>query len=146
MLPPTSTFTQHVPISFTPSTNTSDFISTLSSISDSSLWSNLQIDGDGNWLITAINNESLDICNDGSYMPDLSRTACSGAFILRCHDTGFEAKGCFTDNSVDSDNYRGELLGSLGPLLLLPFCVFRSLRTWEKLFTDISGRLDDVEY
>jgi hypothetical protein len=52
-------------------------------------------------------------------MPNLSRTACSGAFILWCRDTGLEAKGCFTDNSLDSDNYRGELLGSLGPLLLL---------------------------
>jgi hypothetical protein len=36
--------------------------------------------------------------------------ACSGAFILRCRDSGQEIRGCFTDNSTDSDNYRGELL------------------------------------
>jgi hypothetical protein len=52
-------------------------------------------------------------------MADLSRTACSGAFILRCRDSGQEIRGCFTDNSTDSDNYRGELLGSIGPLLLI---------------------------
>jgi hypothetical protein len=105
--------------SYTPSTNTSSLLPTLFSISDSSLWSNLEVDGDGSWLINSINSESLDICNDGSYMPDLSCTACSGAFILRCRDSGQEIRGCFTDNSTDSDNYRGELLGSIGPLLLI---------------------------
>ena len=104
---------------FNPAANPPSFLSTLLSNSDPSLWSNLQIDGDGSWLIDAINNESLDICNDGSYMPDLSRSACSGAFILRCRESNREIKGCFTDNSHGADNYRGELLGSLGPLILL---------------------------
>jgi hypothetical protein len=66
-------------------------------------------------------NGNLVICNDGSYMLKLSKTACSGAFILHCTATSKEIKGCFCDNSPNGngDNYRGELLGGLGPLLLL---------------------------
>ena len=105
--------------SYNPTTNTSSFMSSLLSISNDALWSDLHVDGDGSWLIHSINNEYLDICNDGSYMPDLSGTACSGTFILQCRDSGREIRGCFTDNSNASDNYRGELLGSIGPLLLL---------------------------
>jgi hypothetical protein len=52
-------------------------------------------------------------------MPELSKTACSGAFILHCSRTKQEIRGCFTDCSPESDNYRGELLGALRPLLLL---------------------------
>jgi hypothetical protein len=52
-------------------------------------------------------------------MPDLSKTTCSGAFILHCTATGNEISGCFVDESIDSNNYRGELLGALGPLLIL---------------------------
>lgn len=90
--------------SYNRNTNTSSFMTSLLSISSDSLWSDLHVDGDGSWLIHSINNEYLDICNDGSYMPDLSRTACSGAFILRCRDSGREIRGCFTDNSIASDN------------------------------------------
>jgi hypothetical protein len=52
-------------------------------------------------------------------MPGLSKTMCSGAFILHCTETGNEMKGCFVDESDNADNYRGELLGALGPLLLI---------------------------
>jgi hypothetical protein len=52
-------------------------------------------------------------------MPKLSKTACSGAFIHHCRATGKEIKGCFCDDSPNRDNYRGELVGGLGPLLLL---------------------------
>jgi len=41
------------------------------------------------------------------------------AFILHCQDTKQEIKGCFVDNSPNSDNYRGELLGGVGSLLVL---------------------------
>lgn len=75
--------------------------------------------GDGEWLIHSILSNNLVICCDGSYMPDLSKTTCSGAFILHCTATGNEISGCFVDESIDSNNYRGELLGALGPLLIL---------------------------
>jgi hypothetical protein len=50
--------------------NTTTFLDSLFSISDRNLWHNLHIDDDGSWLIHSINNDSLDICNDGSYMPN----------------------------------------------------------------------------
>eukprot|EP00956_Cyclotella_meneghiniana_P013334 scaffold19185_cov47-Cyclotella_meneghiniana.AAC.7 len=56
---------------------------------------------------------------DGSYMKDLSTLACSGAFILHCTNTSKEIKGSFVDSSHQADNYKGEFLGALGPLLLL---------------------------
>ena len=52
-------------------------------------------------------------------MPDKSNNSCSGAFILHCTDTKKEIKGCFTDASPESDNYRGEILGAIGPLILI---------------------------
>eukprot|EP00956_Cyclotella_meneghiniana_P021216 scaffold38273_cov70-Cyclotella_meneghiniana.AAC.4 len=73
----------------------------------------------GSCHLSSLLSGNLVICNDGSYMPKLSKTACSGAFILHCTAKGKEIKGCFCEDSPNGDNYRGELLGSLGPLLLL---------------------------
>jgi hypothetical protein len=50
-------------------------------------------------------NETLDICSDGSFMPDLSQTAYSGAFIVQCRESKQEIRACFTDNSLSGDNY-----------------------------------------
>eukprot|EP00956_Cyclotella_meneghiniana_P013315 scaffold19184_cov46-Cyclotella_meneghiniana.AAC.5 len=100
-------------------TNQSTFLSCLRSFSNQSLWDNLEIDGDGGWLITSIIQGTLEIGMDGSYMKDLSTSACSGTFILHCTNTLKEIKGCFVDSSHQADNYGGEFLGALGPLLLL---------------------------
>jgi hypothetical protein len=62
-------------------------------------------------------------------MPKLSKTACSSAFILHCSSAGKEIRGCFCDDSPNGDNYQGELLGSLGPLLLLKAAVSTSTAT-----------------
>eukprot|EP00956_Cyclotella_meneghiniana_P008313 scaffold11103_cov25-Cyclotella_meneghiniana.AAC.3 len=80
-------------------TNQSTFLSCLRSFSNQSLWDKLEIDGDGDWLITSILNGTLEIGMDGSYMKDLSKSACSGAFILHCTSTGQEIRGCFVDSS-----------------------------------------------
>jgi hypothetical protein len=99
--------------------NTTSFLDYVYSLRNQSLWDYLEIDDGGEWLLPSLLSGSLVICNDGSYMPKLSKTACSGAFILHCLATGKEIKGCFCDDSPNGDNYRGELLGGLGPLLLL---------------------------
>ena len=102
-----------------PPSNTTSFLDYVYSLRNQSLWDYLEIDDGGEWLLPSLLSGNLVICNDGSYMPKLSKTACSGAFILYCTVTGKEIKGCFCDDSPNSDNYRGELLGGLGPLLLL---------------------------
>ena len=101
-----------------PSQHTS-FLQKLSTTSSDSLWQSLQIDGDGDWILQSIVDGTLIVSSDGSYMPDKSTSSCSGAFILHCTDTKKEIKGCFTDSSPESDNYRGEILGTIGPLILI---------------------------
>jgi hypothetical protein len=83
------------------------------------LWSNLEMDDDGDWLFESIQNGTLVAACDGSYMPNVSTTGCSGAFILHCTSSKKELRGCFTDSSADSDNYRGEILGAIGATLIL---------------------------
>jgi hypothetical protein len=101
------------------SSNTTSFLDYVYSLRNQSLWDYLETDDGGEWLLPSLLGGNLVICNHGSYMPKLSKTACSGAFILHCSATGKEIKGCFCDDSPNGDNYRGELLGGLGPLLLL---------------------------
>ena len=117
-----------VPMYQSPSNKTS-FINYVYSLRNQSLWNYLEIDDDGEWLLPSLLSGHLVICNDGSYMPKLSKTSCSGAFILHCSATGKEIKGCFSDDSPNGDNYRGELLGGLGPLLLLKAALASSAAT-----------------
>ena len=106
------------PIFTTPS-HRPTFPEFLHSFSNPDLWSDLEITGDGSWLLDSIINGTLTGANDGSYMPQLSSTTCSGAFILNCTKSGSKMSGSFVDESSDATNYRGELLGSLRPLLLI---------------------------
>jgi hypothetical protein len=104
---------------YNPSSHNTSFLQKLSTTSSDTLWQNLKIDGDGEWLLQSIASGTLVVSSDGSYMPDKSNNSCSGAFILHCTDTKKEIKGCFTDASPESDNYRGEILGAIGPLILI---------------------------
>lgn len=103
---------------FTHPTHNTSFLQQLHSSSDQ-LWTNLDADDDGSWLLESIENGTLVAACDGSYMSTLSDTSCSGAFILHCTSTKKEIRGCFTDSSSDSDNYRGEILGAIGATLLI---------------------------
>jgi hypothetical protein len=114
---------------FQPPSNTTSFLDYVYSLRNQSLWDYLEIDEGGEWLLPSLLRGNLVICNDGSYMPKLSETACSGAFILHCKATGKEIKGCFCDDLPNVDNYRGKLLGSLGPLLLLKAAFLTSAAT-----------------
>jgi hypothetical protein len=76
-------------------THNQSLLQSLISSSSSDLWSNIHIDDDGTWLLPSLLDGTLDICCDGSYMPDLSTNACSGAFILQCRESKKEIRGCF---------------------------------------------------
>ena len=105
--------------SYNTDTHPRPFLTTLFSSSNTSLWEDLVIDDGGEWIIHSLLNGTLIGGDDGSYMPESSKEASSGAFILYCKATGKEARGTFAEHSPESSNYRGELLGSLGPLLLI---------------------------
>ena len=53
------------------------------------------------------------------YMRDRHAGACSGAFVLYCSTTWKKARYGSVKLQVKSDNYRGELLGVVGFLLVI---------------------------
>ena len=52
--------------------------------------------------------------SDSSYMQDRHEGACFGAFVLHCSATERRATCSWAKLQARSDNYRGELLGSIG--------------------------------
>ena len=83
------------------------------------LWDDFECDDDGWWILDALIGGSLVVVSDGSYMRDKHRGACSGAFTLVCTKTGKKAACGWAELHKVSDNYRGELLGSIGFLLVI---------------------------
>jgi hypothetical protein len=80
-----------------------------------SLWRNVDLDGDGQWIIDGLRRGSLVVAHDGSFMEHLDRTVCSAGLVLFCTHTRHIATASCAERT-DSDtagNYRGELLGGL---------------------------------
>ena len=66
---------------------------------------------------------SLVIVSDGSYKSLVAQDVCSCAFAVHCKVQGKTAHRTLvekTDPQQMADNYRGELLGSLGAQLVIP--------------------------
>ena len=51
--------------------------------------------------------------SNGSYMASKHIGACSGAFVLKCTRTKQKATCAWAEVQKVSDNYRGELLGTM---------------------------------
>ena len=83
------------------------------------LWDNFECDGDGWWIGDALFDGTLNMVSDGSYMQDRHEGACSGAFVLHCSATKRRATCSWAELQTKSDNYRGELLGSIGFLTII---------------------------
>ena len=56
--------------------------------------------------------------SDGSYQRDVDPQVCSCAFTLECKATGKKLVCTWVERSPSASNYRGELLGALGYLLV----------------------------
>ena len=97
----------------------STFLERLSSYGNPSLWSDLSIDGDGEWIGRGIQSDTLSIAHDGSYMAESSRDLCSAGVIIYCRQTKCWLKVSVAERSDAASNYRGELLGSILSLLIL---------------------------
>ena len=86
-----------------------------------SLWENLDLDGDGNWILDSLRIGTLICVHDGSYMELIDRSTCSAAVVLFCTDKrrlGTASCAERTDTET-ATNYRGELLGGLLISLIL---------------------------
>jgi hypothetical protein len=95
------------------------FFETLQSFGNSSLWDNLSVDGDGEWIGRAVRTGSLCIAHDGSYMPETLTIICSAGVIMYCKTSRCWLKLSIAEKSDAASNYRGELLGAVMALLIL---------------------------
>jgi hypothetical protein len=73
----------------------------------------MQIAHDGEWVIQAIENGTLLIAHDGSFMPHKNKSLCSTGIVLFCTQTCQigTIKLCERTCPLTASNYRGKLIG-----------------------------------
>ena len=68
---------------------------------------------------------TLRMMHDGSYMSKVDPSICSAAFVITCISTGQKAMGTVVERNDFADNYRAEVLGAIGGLLILRAAIKR---------------------
>jgi hypothetical protein len=63
------------------------FIRVPESFGNNSLWENMTVDGDGEWICDGIVGGMLAIAHDGSYMASKLAGLCSAGVIMYCRGT-----------------------------------------------------------
>lgn len=96
-----------------------NFLETLKTYPNQSLWENMTVKDDGESIHTALQAGSLILVHDGSYQEDMDPTRCSAAYIVMCKLTGKQMQGTVVEKSHAAGNYRAELLGALCCLLVV---------------------------
>jgi hypothetical protein len=102
-----------------PSPILTTFLDRLLSYSNDSLWSDLSVDGNGEWIRDSAIHGNLRIAHDGLYMADKLQFLCSVGVIFYCRRTKLWLKVSITECSNTANNYWGELLGAVLALLIL---------------------------
>ncbi len=95
------------------------FLEVLLSYGNPGLWENLSFDDDGEWIQQSLEQGSLVIEHDGSYMPKESTEHCLAGVILYCSTSKKWLKSSIVERSNAASNYRGKLLGAVMALLIL---------------------------
>ena len=110
---------------FVPSKPRRSFLQRLQALPNQSLWSTLQLDGDGSWIYEGLLRNSLVMMSDGSYNEAVARDVCSCAAVIQCSTTGHRASVTWVEKSDNytADNYRAEILGGIALQLLLSVAV-----------------------
>ncbi len=98
-----------------PETTRESFLSRLRRGSPTQIWQHSSFDEDGEWIIRAINQGTLIIVHDGSYMPTINKSICSAGVVILCSQTGLMGtiQLCEKSDCNSASNYRGELIGAL---------------------------------
>ncbi len=102
------------------------FLETLHTFGNSSLWENLSVDGNREWIRQAVLMGSLRIAHDGSYMPEVSTAICSAGVIMYCKTSKCWLKLSIAKQLDAASNYQEELLGAVVVLLILRAATTRS--------------------
>jgi hypothetical protein len=91
------------------------FLMKLQEGSQKQLWKSMQIAQDGEWILQAIENGTLLIAHDGSFMPHKNKSLCSAGIVLLCTQTCQigTIKLCEKTCPETASNYRGELIGGM---------------------------------
>jgi hypothetical protein len=83
------------------------------------LWDDLRISGGTEWLAQSIQDESLVVVCDGSYIREMYPNLCSAALIFECTRGRGRLVVSFAEKSSSANAYRGELLGLMAVHLIL---------------------------
>ncbi len=81
------------------------FLMVLKSFGNNSLWENVMVDGDGEWIHNGIVGGTLAIAHDGSYMASELAELCSAGLIMYCRGTKQWLKASVAEWSDDASNY-----------------------------------------
>ena len=79
----------------------------------------MRVDEDGEWILEALMEGTLDIAHDGSYQPEVTKDVCSTAILFKCRRTKRQLVTAFAERSPDATSYRSEILGAIAAQLVL---------------------------
>jgi hypothetical protein len=102
-----------------PSTPDTSFELNLRSSANKSLWTSVNFDGDGLWILSGMLNHSLVIVHNGSHMKDISLTVSSAATIIYYTVSKARCKCTWAEQSESSGYYCREILGGIMTQLIL---------------------------
>ncbi len=97
----------------------SPFQETLACYSNDSLWENLSVDGDREWICKGLAMETLCIAHDGSYMAGKSNDLCLAGVIIYCCASQFWVKVLVAEPLDSASSYQEKLLGITIVLMIL---------------------------
>ena len=95
------------------------FMEVLRSWGNAWLWDNIMMFGENDWLQEAIQDGSLTIVTDGSYICEQYPALCAVAFVLECNKGRGCLIGSFSESLQVANAYQGELLGLMAIHLIL---------------------------
>lgn len=111
------------------------------------IWDDLKFTGDGTWVYSAIQQNSLICVSDGSYISQLHPDVCSTAVMIECTLGGGSLSVSFAEESLAANAYRGELLGLMTVHLLLQSINLSrpELSGTVKIYSDCIGALRTIQ-
>ena len=110
-----------------------DFLETLRSHPNQEMWREMRVDEDGEWILEALLEGTLDIAHDGSCQPEISKDVCSTAVLFRCRNTKIQLFATFAEKSPDASSYRSDILGVIATQLIIRAATHNVQREYPKL-------------
>ncbi len=111
------------------------------------MWENLQWVGDDHWIAEAIDNGTLMVVTDGSYMKDLYPNIHLAVLVLECTKGHGQLWCSFPEASEMACSYRGKLVGLMAIHLILLSVneVQPKLKGLVHIYSDCLGTLNKVK-